>query len=57
MLALSPAAREVLRPDLATAVGGVYLFPVVLLTASAAIAFRALRPVDRERLDRTEEKA
>jgi MFS family permease len=43
MLALDSAARAELRPELAAAVGGVYLLPVVLLAASCVIAFRALR--------------
>jgi EmrB/QacA subfamily drug resistance transporter len=43
MLELDPAARAALRPELAAAVGGVYLLPVVLLAASWVIARRSLR--------------
>ncbi|MEU4693007.1 DHA2 family efflux MFS transporter permease subunit [Actinoplanes sp. NPDC023714] len=44
MLALDPAARDALRPDLALAVGGAFLLPVALLAVSATIAVRSLRP-------------
>ncbi|GAA1609967.1 DHA2 family efflux MFS transporter permease subunit [Actinoplanes couchii] len=47
MLALEPAAREALRPELAAAVGAAYVIPALLLAASTLIAFRALRPVAR----------
>jgi MFS family permease len=43
MLALDPAARAALRPELATAVGGAYLLPVALLTLSFLLALRAGR--------------
>ncbi|MEU4620925.1 DHA2 family efflux MFS transporter permease subunit [Actinoplanes sp. NPDC023801] len=49
MLDLDPAARAALRPDLAVAVGAVYLLPVVLLAASCVIACRSLRPPQRQR--------
>ncbi|GIF38224.1 MFS transporter [Actinoplanes xinjiangensis] len=44
MLGLGDAAREALRPDLAVAVAGAYLVPVLLLAASWLVAYRALRP-------------
>jgi EmrB/QacA subfamily drug resistance transporter len=43
MLGLDIATREALRPELAAAVGAVYLLPVVLLAASWLIALRSLR--------------
>ena len=42
MLAMGPAARAALRPELAAAVGGAYLLPAVLLGLSFLVAARSL---------------
>ncbi|MBG0561171.1 MFS transporter [Actinoplanes aureus] len=44
MLALNPAAREAQQSGLAAAVGGTYLFAVLLLALSVTIAARSLHP-------------
>jgi MFS family permease len=54
MLDLDPATRVALRPELAAAVGAVYLLPVVLLATSWLIAFRSLGSSDPDDAGRGE---
>jgi EmrB/QacA subfamily drug resistance transporter len=48
LLGLGGTARAALRPELAAAVAGAYLLPVVLLAGSWLIAYRSLRPAPRD---------